>query len=507
MCSAHVEPLPSLSISKDSVAFEVADHATRQIQGASHDDHDHDHDHSTSAEDEESHAHKHDGGHDDNHQEHVSAGEAERTIVTTPEQLLEAVQRGDEHIEVQKHLDLTGLAMQNCGGGVNCILGAVPATVKTIRGDCNEDPTVWPPEGTAVLREFLPQQCMLLADVDLLKVVDSNLWVDQLYIRFKRSDRQPATVTALAKGQFFHFLEVQGDNAQVWITSTTLQGDGTAETDCFFCGLAVWNNADVFVGGCTFADFVGDHAAGVSDGATLSFVDTYFRHNHLTPLYTEDDESHLSVVIADVGFSGLGSTAIRLEKCIFDRNTPVTAPTLLAASPNATQKALFYSDASSPKVCDVKSESWALEAEEQANAAAVTCAYSNARTLDSAQNDDPGAFFLTTKNEWFESMMKVTGSESLPHASSDISFNMLPDAEVEAIARKSSIKPGALAGLMILTAVVGAALVGGAWLYMAKFRSTEAPNSQYHTSDGECSQVYGSASKHGGNSAAIHDVS
>lgn len=42
---------------------------------------------------------------------------------------------------------------------------------------------------------------------------------------------------------------VQGDNAQVWITSTTLQGDGTEETDCFFCGLAVWNNADVFVGG------------------------------------------------------------------------------------------------------------------------------------------------------------------------------------------------------------------------------------------------------------------
>lgn len=136
MCSAHVEPLPSLSISKDSAAFEVADHATRQIQGASHDDHDdhdHDHDHSTSARDEESHAHKHDGGHDDDHQEHVSAGEAERTIVTTPEQLQEAVQRGDEHIEVQKHLDLTGLAMQNCGGGVNCILGAVPATVKTIR--------------------------------------------------------------------------------------------------------------------------------------------------------------------------------------------------------------------------------------------------------------------------------------------------------------------------------------------------------------------------------------
>lgn len=90
-----------------------------------------------------------------------------------------------------------------------CLCNTFPKHLRHAQGNCNEDPTVWPPEGTAVLREFLPQQCMLLADVDLLKVVDSNLWVDQLYVRFMRSDRQPATVTALAKGQFFHFLEVQ----------------------------------------------------------------------------------------------------------------------------------------------------------------------------------------------------------------------------------------------------------------------------------------------------------
>lgn len=63
--------------------------------------------------------------------------------------------------------------------------------------------------------------------------------------------------------------------------------------------------------GCMFADFNGDHAAGVSDGATVSFVDTYFSNNHLSTLYENDDGSHLSVVIADVGFNGIGSTAVR----------------------------------------------------------------------------------------------------------------------------------------------------------------------------------------------------
>lgn len=65
--------------------------------------------------------------------------------------------------------------------------------------------------------------------------------------------------------------------------------------------------------GCTFADFDGDHAAGVSDGATISFIDTYFRKNHLAALYEGDDDTHLSVVLADVGFSGVGNTAVRLH--------------------------------------------------------------------------------------------------------------------------------------------------------------------------------------------------
>ena len=63
--------------------------------------------------------------------------------------------------------------------------------------------------------------------------------------------------------------------------------------------------------GCTLADFVGDHTAGAADGATMSFADTHFLGNRLAPLYNADDDSHLSVVIADVGFSGVGNTAVR----------------------------------------------------------------------------------------------------------------------------------------------------------------------------------------------------
>jgi hypothetical protein len=50
------------------------------------------------------------------------------TVVTSPLQLLEAVKRGDEHIEIKNHLDLTPL--QPLG---EYLLGNVSSTVKSIR--------------------------------------------------------------------------------------------------------------------------------------------------------------------------------------------------------------------------------------------------------------------------------------------------------------------------------------------------------------------------------------
>ena len=82
-----------------------------------------------------------------------------------------------------------------------------------------------PAAGTAPLREILPNQCMLLADVDLLKVKNSKLWVDQLYIRFQRSDRQPATLSQLEGGQFFHFIDVQVVTSSCALTPRCCAGD------------------------------------------------------------------------------------------------------------------------------------------------------------------------------------------------------------------------------------------------------------------------------------------
>lgn len=85
--------------------------------------------------------------------------------------------------------------------------GTINVTI-ALQGNCDEDPEMLPPATTAQLREFLPDQCMLIADVDLLKVKNSKLWVHQLYVRFSESDRQPAQFIQISQGQFFHFIEV-----------------------------------------------------------------------------------------------------------------------------------------------------------------------------------------------------------------------------------------------------------------------------------------------------------
>lgn len=95
-------------------------------------DSDHDHDHDAGGLDEHGHEHSATAADDSDHED-VGSGEAKKTVVKTAEELESAVQRGDEHIELQAHLDLTGLKMKDCGGGVNCLLGPIPASVKSIR--------------------------------------------------------------------------------------------------------------------------------------------------------------------------------------------------------------------------------------------------------------------------------------------------------------------------------------------------------------------------------------
>lgn len=69
-----------------------------------------------------------------------SASTANVTAVTSPEQLLAAVKRGDEHIEIQAHLDLTSIPPLDNSGAYPIILGFVEKSVKSIRVRFNLSP-------------------------------------------------------------------------------------------------------------------------------------------------------------------------------------------------------------------------------------------------------------------------------------------------------------------------------------------------------------------------------
>lgn len=98
---------------------------------------------------------------------------------------------------------------------------------------------------------------------------------------------------------------------------------------------------------------------------------------------------------------------VRLQECTFDRNTPVATPPLLAASPNATEHALFYSDSSSPKVCEVNSTAWGTLESTGGVTPPVECEYASTKTLDMAKNDESAANFLTADSEWLLTVMQV----------------------------------------------------------------------------------------------------
>jgi hypothetical protein len=90
----------------------------------------------------------------------------------------------------------------------------------------------------APLLPLLSYQCLLIADVQLLWV-DSQLWLDGIYVRYRRTGR----VTS-SEGHCNGFIFNQGS---LWMTAVTLQGDGDSSSDCTVCGLV--NSGDVYVEG------------------------------------------------------------------------------------------------------------------------------------------------------------------------------------------------------------------------------------------------------------------
>jgi hypothetical protein len=67
------------------------------------------------------------------------------------------------------------------------------------------------------LQPLQPGQCVIVTDMDLLQVHNGPLWLDNLYVRLRRSDRDDAPVLVET--------DYQG---QAYLTNVTLQGDGTS---------------------------------------------------------------------------------------------------------------------------------------------------------------------------------------------------------------------------------------------------------------------------------------
>lgn len=114
-----------------------------------------------------------------------------------------------------------------------------------VQGNCQElDAPSFPvPPTHAPLRPLAQRQCVLLADEQLMRVDDGQLWLDRLYIRL--SNPRDA-------GEFDSFLKIRED-ANLWMTTVTLQGNGDGVLDCFECGLSVVYGAQVFGHGMVLA--------------------------------------------------------------------------------------------------------------------------------------------------------------------------------------------------------------------------------------------------------------
>eukprot|EP00892_Ulva_mutabilis_P004976 jgi/Ulvmu1/2850/UM145_0005.1 len=118
------------------------------------------------------------------------------TVVTTAVQLQAAVVSGAEHIEIRQHLDLTTLPIleSNCRRPIeqdDAILGAVPPSVKSIRGKCTTAPAggTFGLDAAVPLLPLLQQQCLLVTDGDVMQVL-GDLWLDGLYLRMRSTGEQ-----------------------------------------------------------------------------------------------------------------------------------------------------------------------------------------------------------------------------------------------------------------------------------------------------------------------------
>jgi hypothetical protein len=96
-----------------------------------------------------------------------------------------------------------------------------PAVIHAcMQGKCSTGAKATPEVTGAPLRELLPGQCLLIADRQLLELHFGRLWLDNVYIRLQPPEATQGTLSAV----------VAADGGEMWVTRTTIQGDGSTDT-------------------------------------------------------------------------------------------------------------------------------------------------------------------------------------------------------------------------------------------------------------------------------------
>eukprot|EP00892_Ulva_mutabilis_P003267 jgi/Ulvmu1/1311/UM011_0039.1 len=190
---------------------------------------------------------------------------AKPVVVSTPQELANAISRGHSHITITSHLDLTGLPLiPNIACEKGCASPLPPiATTRSIRGDCND---AVPSSLQRLLRRTAHAkaliglhagQCLLVSHEDLLPLVGPRIWVDNLYLRVAAVN-EPAAKRGLSSVGLLSVPRIRDDVAYAepgralrYVTRTTMQGDGLGSS------VAIWANEDTYMEQCMFVNLGG----------------------------------------------------------------------------------------------------------------------------------------------------------------------------------------------------------------------------------------------------------
>eukprot|EP00892_Ulva_mutabilis_P004134 jgi/Ulvmu1/2092/UM124_0007.1 len=185
------------------------------------------------------------------------------TEVATAESLQQAIQNGDRHIMVTAHMDLTSLNPPFNPEGV--LLGFFSDSSRSIRGNCSSPPELQL-EGPSLL-PLLAGQCVLIADMYLLRVRFGWLWMHNLYLRHAVS----------ARDDNMALIELTSEGGRLWLTKVTLQGAGMYRAGTGARGLVA--SGPTYVDGCRISQLGGRESVVFISSAPMRVINTTFADN------------------------------------------------------------------------------------------------------------------------------------------------------------------------------------------------------------------------------------